>query len=175
MNNAQYVWIDSTGEGKNRYVLFRRNIILADLPIDASFQLFADHRYRLLVNGKTLGHGPARFKLKSPEYDTWDLLPHLKSGKNVIAVMVCAYGDKTFITDESIGGFIAWGKIHCRNGEEWDLATPGHWRALRSPAHSDDVEKMTFALGFPEVLDGRRFPAAWTEPDFPDDDWSVAV
>lgn len=172
--SAKFVWYDETGEGLNRYGLFRRVLTLGGQPT-GTLHLFADQRYRLLVNGQVIGHGPARFKLVAPEYDTFDLAPWLREGRNVIAVMVCAYGIKTFITDESVGALIAWGEVNDATGARQDLATPSGWRARRSDGHRETDRKMTFAVGLPEVIDARVTPADWAAPEFADETWPAAV
>ena len=48
------------GAGRNRYVAFRRAFALGEPSKTAMFHLFADTRYRLIVNGETVCHGPAR-------------------------------------------------------------------------------------------------------------------
>ncbi|MFW6303660.1 MAG: sugar-binding domain-containing protein, partial [Candidatus Sumerlaeota bacterium] len=163
---ATYIWYDNHGEGLNRYGLFRRNFELDARPEKAELHLFADERYRLIVNGRTVCHGPARYKLGYPEYDTVDIAKYLEAGENVIAVMVCAYGQRTFITDLTHGGFIAWGEIKETSGKTIDFSTGPEWKAIRSQGHLETEHKMTFAIGLPELLDARKLAADWAEADF---------
>src|ERR1700728_1075831 len=104
------IWSDASGTGRNRFALFRLTFLLDAPPAAGSLHLFADTRYRLAVNGTILGHGPARFKLNAPEFDTHDILPHLRPGRNVIAVIVNSYGTTSFHSDKSTGALIAWGE-----------------------------------------------------------------
>ncbi len=125
---AKFIWNDPHGQGRNRYVLFRKSFNLVDQPAEALLHLFADTRYRLIVNGRTVAHGPARFFVVKPEYDTHDLLPFLRKGRNVIAIIVNSYGCVSFHSEVSIGGLIAWGAFADASGNTIQLATDESWR-----------------------------------------------
>ena len=169
---SAFVWTDSTGKGRNRYALFRRVFDLADEPEPGCIlHLFADSRYRLIVNGKTIGHGPARFFVSSPEFDSYDLTPHLSRGKNVVAVMVNSFNAVTFQSDVSTGGLCAWG-----TGGIFEIRTDdGHWKAIESPGHNPHTHYLSFAVNPAECLDAREMPAGWELPKFDDSSWKLAV
>jgi len=172
---AKYIWTDDSGQGLNRYALFRRTFELADGPVQGRLNIFADTRYRLLVNGVVLGHGPARFFVARPEYDSYDIAPFLNPGVNVVAVMVNSYGASNFHAERSIGGLIAWGQVSDDTGTAVGLATDGSWKAMESPGHRPDTSNISFALNQGELLDARRMPHGWELPDFDDADWPAAV
>lgn len=172
---AKYIWTDTTGAGRNRYVLFRRSFELTAAAQAGTLHIFADTRYRLMVNGVVLGHGPARFFVESPEYDTHDISPFLRDGANVIAVVVNGYGCVTFHTEKSVGGLVAWGRVTDGAGAETSLATDASWKALESPGHQRETGYLSFALNPGEVLDARQLPPGWDLPDFDDSDWSQGV
>ena len=132
------MWCDDHGRGYNRYVLFRRSFEMAAEPAAGTLHIFADTRYRLLVNGVVLGHGPARFFAASPEYDTYDVGPFLQPGANTIAVMVNGYGCLSFHSEAGSGGLIAWGQAADSDGVETDLATGRGWKAIECPAHQHE-------------------------------------
>ncbi len=173
--DARFVWTDPHGTGRNRYVLFRRRFTL-DAPAEsATLHLFADTRYRLTVNGQVVAHGPTRFFLGHPEFDSHDLTPYLQPGENVLAVTVNSYGCVSFHSQASRGGLIAWGSVRDSAGATIDLATPGQWRGLDSPAHSEDTFYLSFALNPGEMLDARALPAGWDAPGFDDAAWPAVV
>lgn len=72
----------------DQHAAFVKDFTLSALPKTALIHLFAFTRYELYVNGAYVARGPARFELTRQEYDTHDLLKHLKSGQNRIAVRV---------------------------------------------------------------------------------------
>ena len=173
--DALYIWDDAEAGGRNRYVLFRHAFTLEVAPATGSLHLFADTRYRLLLNGVTLGHGPARFAVDGPEYDTYDLAPYLHAGDNVIAVLVNSYGVETFHSERSIGGLIAWGTVTDAAGQCVPLASDAPWRVLESPGHHPDTTTLSFALNPGEYLDARAMPTGWELPEFDDSAWAYAV
>ena len=65
MSQAAFIWTDPHGRGRNVWAMLGREIELA-----GAISLFADTRYRLLVSGAMVGHGPARFFPGQPEADT---------------------------------------------------------------------------------------------------------
>ncbi len=173
--SAKYIWADASGQGRNRYVLFRRAFELDAEPAGGQLHVFADTRYRLLLNGEVVGHGPARFHVSRPEYDTYELGGRLRSGTNVVAVVVNSYGTHTFHSERSIGGLVAWGSARTEAGAHISLSTGEGWKALESPGHLRKTAKLSFALNPGEVLDARGFPFGWALPEFDAVDWPDAV
>ncbi|MGD2175551.1 MAG: family 78 glycoside hydrolase catalytic domain, partial [Candidatus Brocadiaceae bacterium] len=173
--HARFIWSGPTGQGRNRYVLFRRSFELADEPEEGLLHIFADTRYRLMVNGAIVAHGPARFFVCRPEYDTHDVAALLRRGLNVVAVVVNSYGCYSFHSESSIGGLIAWGEVRDAAGNEVDLSTGPEWKALDCPARRRDTSKLSFALNPGELLDARRSPTGWARAGFDDSDWPRAV
>jgi alpha-L-rhamnosidase len=55
----------------------------------------ADNQFVLYVNQERIGTGPARGDLAHWKFETYDLAPALKSGKNVIAAVVWNFGTRT--------------------------------------------------------------------------------
>ena len=89
---AQYIWVDETGEGRNQYVYFRYDLELEERAKEALIHLYASSRYHLKVNGTFINFGPLRSFPENPVYDTYDISPYLKTGKNTIAVKVMHNG-----------------------------------------------------------------------------------
>ncbi|NQT87129.1 family 78 glycoside hydrolase catalytic domain, partial [bacterium] len=175
MARAKFIWNDPEGRGRNRTVLFRHSFLLDGEPAEGTLHVFADTRYRLLVNGRVLGHGPARFFTAKPEADAWDILPALEPGRNTIAVMVNSTGAWTFHSEKSVGGLIAWGEAADVAGNRVTVTTDESWRAIESPGHRPDTHYMSFALNPAERLDARRLPPDWADADYDDHEWPPAV
>ena len=70
------------------HAVFAREFTLDALPTEAAVRLFAYTRYRLYINGVYCGRGPSRFQNQRPEYDTRDVRHALRTGRNLIAVLV---------------------------------------------------------------------------------------
>ena len=82
------VWADPSQNTPGVAVVFRKTFQLSAKPARADLHLFADARYVLWVNGSYVERGPNRFQPNGPEYDTINVAPFLKAGRNVIAVIV---------------------------------------------------------------------------------------
>ncbi|MGE5611790.1 MAG: family 78 glycoside hydrolase catalytic domain [Bacillota bacterium] len=172
--NALYIWNDKAGTGRNRFVLFRRTFSLLG-PKTGYLSIFADTRYRLIVNGHTIGRGPARFFVSHPEYDPYDLTPYLRTGRNVIAVLVNSYGCATFHSQPSIGSLIVWGQAQDKTGRTVKFNTDDSWRTIESPGHRPDTPCLSFALNPAEFLDAQAMPVGWEQADFDDREWPFAT
>ncbi len=177
MAEAPFIWTDDHAQGRNRHALFRRSFELdnADNVEHAELRIFADSRYRLIVNGQVLPHGPARFYPEHPPYDTHDLRMLLRPGRNVIAVLVCSFGScRNFQAEPGPGGLVAWGTVRA-GSRSIDLKTGPDWKAQEAEAFDTTTPKMSFALNPAEILDSRKLPAGWEEPDFDDSAWPAAT
>src|SRR4249920_1154516 len=71
---------------------FRRTFELVSRPEHFVVHVSADNRYRLFVNGRQVSSGPQRSDLMHWRYETVDLAPHLRAGKNVLAALVWNWG-----------------------------------------------------------------------------------
>nr|AIA92424.1 CAZy families GH78 protein [uncultured Candidatus Solibacter sp.] len=79
----QAFWIacpDNNATGYGVYH-FRKEFDVGELPSVLLINVSADNRYRLFVNGKAVGMGPARGDLLHWYYETIDIAAFLKTGK----------------------------------------------------------------------------------------------
>lgn len=172
---ATYVWTDEHGRGRNRFGLFRRKFTLTGQPFVGLIRLWADSRYRLIVNGVVICHGPARFFKSEPQYDEIDLTAFLRQGPNVIAVIVNSPGAVHYQGEEFDAAFIAWGDVRDDLGNIIDLSTPTDWKGINSPGHTSETHSLSFALSPAERLDLRDMPEGWDSPGFDDSRWPNVV
>ncbi|WVQ85759.1 hypothetical protein IAT38_007926 [Cryptococcus sp. DSM 104549] len=85
-------WVDSCPTGSAaRLVTFTRNFDLPSVPSSANLHFSADTRYKLLVNGERVAVGPTKSHQSIWYYDTLDVAPYLKEGKNEIIFLVIRY------------------------------------------------------------------------------------
>ncbi len=174
-HQASFVWKDKDGLGRQQKVLFRYNFELKGEPKDSEFNIFADSRYHLYVNGAHINFGPSRFYTANPQYDNYDLKNFLKKGKNTIAVEVLANGMNTFQLPKSIGGFIAWGTVLDHTGKKINVSTPGKWKMLSVATMDTQAVKFSFAAGALENQDLNKEPSGWKEATFNDNNWLKPV
>lgn len=149
------VWVRSEGGERNEHVFFRREFTLDTLPKQAKLHVYADSRYALYVNGLYLGFGPVRSFHANPHYDSYDILPHLDKGKNVIAVHALCNGMLTYQLFDYQGGFTAWGEIQTKN-QKIDLSTNQGWLCRKSKGYDQTAPRLSFATGAIENWDSRN-------------------
>lgn len=171
-NGAKFIWITTQANERQVFVFFRN-----DVDIDANIQkaelcLFADSRYQLFVNGVMINFGPVRFYCEHPQYDSYDLTPYLKLGKNTIAVQALSNGVHTFQIPEHIGGFIAWGEIVTASGKSFNMETPGNWICKPVNGYDRTAPKVSFAQHIQESYDARKDPPGWNLPTTNLSDWN---
>ncbi|KAL2809364.1 Six-hairpin glycosidase-like protein [Aspergillus granulosus] len=164
-----------------QFVLFRKSFTLPSSPRPEQIPIHvsADTRYRLYINGTSVSFGPAKSYLNEWNYETVDIAPFVRPGKNVLAVRVLRYSGvqvgNTSMVRAGIPGFI----LH----EEGDigLSTSTPWlckldKSVRILAASE----WNRALGPPflclnEEVDGEKEERGWLDADFDDAHWDVAV
>jgi hypothetical protein len=156
-------------------VLFRYRFTLNARPRQATLWLFAHTRYRLLINGVLIGHGPARGFPGFEYADQHKVGAALQYGDNVIALMVCSAGERTFHSHDERGGLAAWLTLHEADGSTRSLVTDGRWKAMASSAHQRGMPNLSFALNAAEWCDLRELPSDWAEISFEDKQWPAAV
>ncbi len=153
----------------------RRTFDLSSVPARFVVHVSADNRYRLYVNGVQVSSGPQRSDVMHWRYETLDLAPHLRAGRNVIAALVWNWGASRPVAQHSNRtGFLLQG-----NGQvEAALVNTGTgWKVLRDPAYSPIVITTAtlgdyYAAAPGDSVDGSRYPWGWERADYSDDSWS---
>jgi alpha-L-rhamnosidase len=135
----------------DRHTVFLKQIVLKEIPAIAVIRLFAYTRYRLYVNGVYQDRGPNRFQNQRPEYDTRDITTALKTGSNILMVLV----HRDAPTGRSMGhasGFAA--RIELGHGQDEQIfVTDASW--LSRPDMSFGVRKEAWS-SIEENIDARR-------------------
>ena len=171
-------WISVPGASGFDYGVyhFRRTFNLASQPASFVVHVTADNRYQLYVNGDRVSEGPARGDLYHWRYETVDLAPHLKAGKNLLAAVVWNYSSlapEAQITNET--GFLLQG-----DGAAERVADTGKsWKGIADKAFSaapiprEELAEY-FAVGPGDRIDGAKYPWGWEQPGFDDSRWPSA-
>ena len=196
LTNAR--WLSSCGNTLNRKIFH-----LEDLPSSARLRLVADPhhyarecwmktadnpdagnwllggsflKYRVFVNGRLAGAGPFRaIHDGNCVVHTFDLLPFLRKGENVLGL---------FVRGET-KGFAARLELVAADGSEREIVSDASWRSLdvnlvyRTVCWERQALEQMFKGGpgpgeWPEHIDGTRWPDGWNCPGFDDRDWPPA-
>ena len=170
-------WIAPPGVPGDSFTVFhaRRTFDLTAVPARFVVHVSADNRYRLYVNGLQVSSGPQRSDVTHWRYETLDLAPHLRAGRNVIAALVWNWGAARPVAQHSHRtGFLLQG-----NGPvEAALVNTGTgWKLLRDAAYAPIVITTAtlgdyYAAAPGDSIDGSRYPWGWERADYVDDAWS---
>ena len=83
----------------NTWIAFQKKVIIDSVPTELPARIAADSKYWLWINGETVVLEGGLKRGPSPGdgyYDTVDIAPYLKTGENVISVLVWYFGRSGF-------------------------------------------------------------------------------
>ena len=83
-------WVTLPGIGATDYGVyeFQKEISLTAVPPQYTVFVTGDNRYKLFVNDRLVSIGPARGDLTHWNYETVDLAPYMKVGRNTVRAIV---------------------------------------------------------------------------------------
>jgi alpha-L-rhamnosidase len=179
---AVYLGLPRRDDEKNRWFFFRKVVSLPTKIDEAEFSITVDGRYILFINGIRIGRGPVRSSPLFQRYDTYDLTNALRTGRNIIAVLVHTYGIDTAFHETTKGMWQPtfgdgglWVDGYARSGDtRTPIESDESWRCLQSDAWTQDMPQANHSLGFIEDLDARKIPSGWEELYFDDSEWDFA-
>jgi alpha-L-rhamnosidase len=174
-------WITSPVSGLKAYEVyhFRRSFRLAEAQAAFVVHVSADSRYKLFVNGKMVGLGPARSDLAHWNFDSYDLAPYLQRGDNLVAALVWNQGEWNGLAQFSYRtAFIMQGD----SAAEAIVNTDERWKVTKDEAYSPVVFKPSdprlfwqyYVAGALDSVQASAYPWGWEMPGFNDEYWNAA-
>lgn len=147
------------------YAVGFRAVVQGSQTVPLTLRLTASTLYRVTVNGKFLGHGPARAAHGYYRVDEWDLGLALTEETNVIGIEVAGYNVNSFyLLDQPSflqAEILAGGAV---------LAATGDGMSFRAVAMEHRVQKVQrFSFQRPFIEACRLNSTTWhwrTEPDY---------
>ena len=167
---AKWIWSRGEKSPRNYYLCSRKEFDL-DSFTKAELHITADSRYSAWINGEYIGFGPVRAFTQTWRYDTYDITPYLKPGKNAVAVLVQHYGLGTFQYLDSPGGLRAQIDIDGKVAAKTDST----WKVTEHQSYMRRVPRMACQQAWTEVFDARSEPTGWREPGFDDSKWDNPI
>jgi len=172
-------WITAPKINGNEYGVyyFRKTFEIQSVPQKFIVHVSADNRYRLYVNGEFINFGPAVGDMSSWYFDTYDIAPYLKAGKNCISAQVWNMGNQKGARQISnCTGFILQGG----KGFELLVNTDGSWKVKQDfgyfpVAHSSEQVGGGFIAGATDSIDGTKCVWDWNTTGFSDATWNNAI
>jgi len=164
---GKWIWTPEKTPRRNAFVGFRRFFTYKGGP--ATLHITADSRYLLTINGHRVGQGPVRGWPTHWPYDTYDLVPYLQKGDNLIAVLVNHYGEGNFQYIPGPPGLLAQIEMHGAT-----VFTNSTWRASADPAFVSNTPRISVQEAFEEQYDATKADE-WTTLEYEDAHWPAAV
>ena len=170
-------WISLPDEPADTFGVyhFRKNLELDAVPQSFVVHTSADNRYKLFVNGTLVTLGPARCDTFNWNFETTDIAPYLKPGRNVLAAVVWNYADRKPLAQMSLGqtGFLLQG-----NGRAERIADTGDsWVCVKNESYSpwDAPVYGYYVCGPGELFDAALYPWGWEQAGYDDSSWKHAA
>jgi alpha-L-rhamnosidase len=157
--SSSFVWIEKPASHRNQFVSFIRSFELFE-HAKLTLHLFADTRFRLVVNDQFIAYGPGKFVTQYPDFDSYDLASYLVVGLNSVRVEVNYYGASSYQSmPDGMPGFIAAG-----GSSELNFNSPGEWQAIVHRSWSPEAPLFSFAQNPAEICDTRLLAEELAEP-----------
>ncbi|MBS4216952.1 alpha-L-rhamnosidase N-terminal domain-containing protein [Bacillus sp. FJAT-49711] len=181
---AKWIWSKNISIDVHEIVYFRRTFHVEDKNCQLVVNVSADSRYRLFLNGQSICVGPLKGDSRTHYYETVNLSPYLKLGKNVLAAKVVHYSSHSSEpSPESIwhspkGGFLLEGSLQTASGNIAEtLDTNNKWKCFVDHAIHYEAESWISSiwLGGVERVEGAKLPHGWELVEYSDDHWKEAV
>ena len=152
---------------------FRKTFDLDENPDTFIIHVSADNRYRLFVNGNAVCFGPARGDILNWRYETLDIAPYLRQGKNLVAAVVWNFGDHRPLAQFTIRtAFILQGNTDREAQVNTDLS----WKVMQNKAYQPVPVTYAMVQGYyvagpGDQVDASLYPWNWEKEDYDDTVW----
>ena len=153
--------------------LFRKDFELLTVPDSFFVYVSADNKFNLYVNGERISDGPVRSDLNHWGYETINIAPYLKEGKNTIGAHVVNFGiyrhaaQFTFQTAFILQGLsIDVFDIDTKPNNGWKVTQDFGYSY--TPFVSDSVGGY-YAAGPGDIFHADLHPWGWNQPIFESD------
>jgi hypothetical protein len=175
---AQWIWLQEARGRNNIHLHARKRFTLDALPAHADLAIACAHIYRLFVNGVYIARGPDRSADRFPYYDSHNILAHLKTGENVIAIHAFHVGEnlpgRVWPLYDGPGGLLVQ-----LDTTHTIVATDRSWKIRMAPGHLDSPRTAyphpDPFRGFKEYVDADALDPQWNRPDCDDSAWPHAT
>ncbi len=177
--NSQWITHPDIDKAAYGLIHFRNSFILQSVPEKFVVHISGDNRYRLYVNGTEVCYGPQLSDMRHWRYETIDLAPFLKKGKNIVAAEVINWGiERSYGIISFKTGFLMQGNTN--NEKIINTNNKGQWKVSENKGM---FEKTVFWRGGGEIVGGfyasnptdsvvaSQYPWGWQLTEFDDSNW----
>src|SRR5215471_5502181 len=135
---AQWITAQSAPQRDSVVLHFRKVFEIPAVPEHFIVHVSADNQFLLCTNQHEIGRGPARSDLAHWKYETYDLAPFLRPGRNEITAMVWNLGGSTAAQMGDRTAFLLQGDTTAESGVDtnssWEVAENKGIQSLPTPA-----------------------------------------
>lgn len=174
---AKWIWDKDNLTEKNTWMCLSKKLTLDKAPDELTAHISADSKYWLYINGETVVFG-GNVK-RGPEknggyYDSIDIAPYLKEGKNTICALVWYWDNETSYSYQGSG---QGGFLFEADGEGISILSDESWKVKRNPAYVDsplyppNYRLPEYSIYFDAQLD----IGDWTSVAYDASDWENAT
>ncbi|WP_020529106.1 alpha-L-rhamnosidase C-terminal domain-containing protein [Flexithrix dorotheae] len=171
-------WITTNGPQKEYAVhYFRKAFELDAIPEQLIVHTSGDTRYQLFVNGEMVTWGPLTGDLRHWYYESTDIAPYLKEGKNIIAASVLNYGSHP--PDSRLT--VQTGFLLCADDKQYQFLNTNkdNWKGKHDSAYSPNLIDPSQVNGYygggsREIIEGNQLIWDWNQRGFEDSYWETA-
>jgi len=164
-------WIGMRNNTEYGVYYFRKSITLDSKPSSFKIYVSADNRYKLYVNEVLVSVGPARGDSYYWNYETVDIAPYLKQGKNTVAAQV--YNEAQFKPVAQISFRTAF-MLQGSSPAEDVLNTNNSWKYIADKSYQPFPGWFPIAATKGEIVDMNKTVSGWNKTDFDDSSWPLA-
>lgn len=174
--SAQWIGVPDCNLREFGVYHFRKTIELESVPQQYIVHVSADNRYKLFVNDSLVSLGPCRGDVSNWNFETVDLSPYLKAGKNTLAAVVWFLAEHAPVAQTTFGnaGFLMQGNSKA----EAAVNTDKTWKCIQNTAYGRCATGRVrgyYAAGATELLQTDKYPHGWTKADYDDSQWKQAL
>ena len=167
---AQWITCAEAPERDGFLFRFRKVLELPQKPAHFLVHISADNQFLLHVNQQPVGTGPARGDLAHWRFETYDLAPYLRAGRNTLAATVWGFGTRSAyaqISDRA--GFLLQGdgpsESAADTNETWQVEDD---KGLQAPFPTPEVSDF-YGAEPGERIEAQTLDWAWdSDPASPD-------
>ena len=183
LENSNWIWIPSWSDEDKKIpctVLFRKSVMLNEIPQKAVLEISADTRYKLYVNDNLVEVGPSKGDKSIWYKDRKDITEYLKKGMNILAVTVLRYPENSMDGNHGMfrtatPGLYVKGTIFTSDMQEISLDADAFWKCKVDQSVSFVREEERFApLIIHENAYGNAETFGWKTEGFDDSKWENA-
>ncbi len=179
--SASWISAEDIELKEHNVIYLRKNFELEKVPESFKVKLSADNQYRLFINGKYVCKGPGRSDLEHWYYQTIDLAPYLKTGKNVLAAEVINFGPRRGFSQLShLTAFFMEGETEA---EKIVNTGSSGWKAKNNEAYFErivrwqqriDITQGLYVANPTDSIVGANYLWGWQNPEYDDSSWKPA-